>query len=105
MHSKSVKFIQEVNQELHKLDKEAAIDISDKTRSLIHALILLRDISMKKPSNKELRDFIDRVTKRMNALHKVTIKHDLLIFDERYSIHLNRYEPLRHFDKSNALLY
>ena len=105
LHSESVKFIQEVTEQLHTLEKCAAIDVSDKTRSLVHALILLRDISTKKPSNKELRDFIDRVTKRMNVLQKETVKHGLHVFDERFAIHKQRYEPLRTFVRAKTLLY
>lgn len=105
LHSESVKFIQQVTEQLHTLEKGAAIDISDKTRSLVHALILLRDISTKKPSNKELRDFIDRVTKRMTVLQKETMKHGLYVFDERFAIHKQRYEPLRTFVRAKTLLY
>jgi len=105
MHSESIKFIQQVTEQLHTLDKDAAIDISDKTRSLVHALILLRDISKKKPSNKKLRDFIDRVTKRMTALQRTTIKHELFVFDEDFKVHTARYEPLRSFERPKRLLY
>ena len=100
LHSEAIRHIQKVTEELHVLDKDVAIRVSDVTRNLIHSLILLRDISKRKASNQEMRNFLDRVVKRMAALELRLSMAEVRVLDENYHELALKYVHLRDYAHS-----